>query len=178
MRAKWVAMLLAFLFASQATGQSLADLAKKESERRRALDEAGVESKKITNDSVPRGSNGNVSTGVRTSVSPSRQSAPRGRVSLTTFRSALKRLDNQIVQTEERLTAARRMLGLERDRLGRSGKLSRSRDVNTARERLALKVQELEGRLKRLREERMETYDSGRKAGFLPGELDGHGQLP
>jgi len=29
-----------------------------------------------------------------------------------------------------------------------------------------------------LRRERLETYDAGRKAGFLPGELDGKGLIP
>jgi len=34
---------------------------------------------------------------------------------------------------------------------------------------------ELEAKLKRLKQERLEAYETGRKAGYLPGELDGKG---
>jgi hypothetical protein len=43
---------------------------------------------------------------------------------------------------------------------------------------LQREIDELESKLKRIRRERQEIYEEGRKAGFLPGELDGRGLIP
>ena len=40
------------------------------------------------------------------------------------------------------------------------------------------RIKDWEVKLKRLRQDRFETYDAGLKAGFLPGELDGKGIWP
>jgi len=39
-------------------------------------------------------------------------------------------------------------------------------------------ILELQSKLKRLRQERLDIYEAGKKAGFLPGELDGKGIIP
>ncbi|PYV12309.1 MAG: hypothetical protein DMG07_17315, partial [Acidobacteria bacterium] len=46
------------------------------------------------------------------------------------------------------------------------------------RPRLDVQIKDWEVKLKRLRQDRFETYDAGLKAGFLPGELDGKGIWP
>jgi hypothetical protein len=66
----------------------------------------------------------------------------------------------------------------ERWQLPKVGKISRGSNNTSARERLRVQIQELEAKLKHWRRERFETYESGRKAGFLPGELDGKGIVP
>ena len=44
--------------------------------------------------------------------------------------------------------------------------------------KLQAEIEELQIKLKRLQEERFEVYESGKKAGFLPGELEGKGIIP
>jgi hypothetical protein len=169
------------VFGPAAGGQSLADAAKRESERRKALEAAGVESKSFVNGSMPRMSNGNVTTGAivqnpggRSQVQP----GSKGRVSAATFRAALRKIDNDIRKCEEQLAFSRRRYELERNVLRRPVRLTHTQSENLSRERLLLKVQELEAKLKRLLQEKRETYDSGRRAGFQPGELDGHSFVP
>ena len=44
--------------------------------------------------------------------------------------------------------------------------------------RLREQIEELEIKLKYMREERRENYEMGRKAGYLPGDLEGKGIVP
>jgi len=170
------AMLFAIMFSPAAVGQSLADAARKESERRKALEAAGVEAKSFVNSSMPS-SDGSVTTGtvVRSSVVGSPvQPKSKGRTA-TAFLAALVKIDSDIRKYEEQLAFTRRRYDLERNRPVR---LTHTQSADISRERSLLKVQELEAKLKRLRQERRETYDSGRRAGFQPGELNGHSLIP
>ena len=57
--------------------------------------------------------------------------------------------------------------------------MSTGRGLNEEdRSRLQAEIEELELKLKQLRRERAETFDDGRKAGYLPGELEGKGIIP
>jgi hypothetical protein len=66
----------------------------------------------------------------------------------------------------------------ERWQLPKVGRITRGSNGTSTRERLRFQILELEAKLKHWRRERYETYESGRKAGYLPGELDGKGLVP
>jgi len=161
--------------------QSLADAARKEAERRKALEQQGVKGKVIHRDS-----------GMGTSGGSSRVSAPAASVrensfgarsskseaSLQKIRTALRGLDREIQHGEERLALLRARMESERWQLPKVGRITRGSNGTSTRERLRFQILELEAKLKHWRRERYETYESGRKAGYLPGELDGKGLVP
>ncbi len=181
MRCIWQTVVLLLVSSASAGGQSLAEAARRESERRKALEEAGVEAKSLVNETLPRKSNGSLTTGTPGGASGDRRTVrtrPERRSSPAPYRAALKRLDGDILKCEEQLTFSRQKYELERNSFKLSTKVTRTQNADVARERLLLRIQELEARLKRLRQERRETYDSGRRAGFHPGELDGHARDP
>ena len=169
----WI--LLAAMTLPGAGPQSLSELAKKEAERRKLLDQQGIEAKKIEQrDTAKLAGKGNISISSLppdsrpTSTSPTK---PGKRPSLEKYRTELRNLDSEIRRDEERLASLRKRLELEKDapiRLGRGGRLNAA---STTQARLQNQVQDLEIRLKRLRDERLKTYDAARKAGFLPGDL-------
>jgi len=147
--------------------QSLSELAKKEAERRKLLDQQGIEAKKI--DQRDHAAKGNVTL---SSPPPKVSPAESGKKpSLERYRTLLRNLDSEIRRDEERLASLRKRLEIEKDaplRLGRHGKSS---TAETATRRLENQILDLEIKLKRLRDDRLKTYDAARKAGFLPGEL-------
>jgi hypothetical protein len=99
-------------------------------------------------------------------------SSPKGQASVRRYQTALKRLDREIQQNEERLTSRQARLRAEKSApviIGRGSGRSRNQDSQAE---LQAEIEALQLRLKRLHEERFEVYESGRKAGFLPGELD------
>jgi hypothetical protein len=167
--------------------QSLGDLGRREAERRRAVDEQGLPEKTILQRDVARlGAQGAVSTSSslpHDKPPPARASPKSGsRDSLARFRSALQKLDREIRTAEDRITLLKARAKTEADH-PTAQRSSRSRSRNggartTSDRRPDAQIKEWESKLKRLREDRFETYSAGRRAGFLPGELDGKGIWP
>lgn len=59
----------------------------------------------------------------------------------------------------------------------KTGKGSRGSAISSAAEQLRWQISELELKLADWRRERSDVFQAGRKAGYLPGELDGRGTL-
>jgi hypothetical protein len=161
--------------------QSLADVARREAERRRSLDQQGIEAKVL--DTVPPGSGGNlaVSSGVPSPPSKRTPKGPadaKGKSSVNGIRSALQKLDRSIQQTTERLESRRARLQSERWKNPQTVRASSVNDAEKNQTRLKQEIGELERKLELLQRERREVYDRGIKAGFLPGELTGKGIIP
>ena len=162
--------------------QSLVDIAREEAERRKQLEQQGIEAKVIIGNGVSLPPSGNVTTSTGPPTVPEKTSersdAPKGQASVGRYQTALKKLDREIRQTEERLASRRARFQDERwapVQLGRSS--GRSQPKNS-QGKLQAEIEELQIKLKRLQEERFEVYESGKKAGFLPGELEGKGIIP
>ncbi len=83
---------------------------------------------------------------------------------------AIRKEERQLALKREKLEAGRRTLPGPGPLDARSGGWKRE-----ARERLEAEIREIGERLVELRRARADCYDEGRKAGFLPGELDGRG---
>ena len=97
----------------------------------------------------------------------------KGRKSVVSYRTALQKLDQQIRQSEERIAALQTRLQAEKWSLHKIRRTSsRSRTKNPVSQ-LQAQIQDLQTKIKRLHEERFEVYEAGKKAGFLPGELEG-----
>ncbi len=169
-----VLLLLAF--------QSLADVARQESERRRRMDEQGVEAKIIEGEPELLAPNGNLTVFAPDRSMPKKstqETAPgKGQPSVRSYRTALQKLDRAIQRDEERLNARRARLQAEKWAPPKAGPISKSAGSADSLRRLQEEIEDLESRLKQQRKERLEVYDEGRKAGFLPGELDGKGLIP
>jgi DNA repair exonuclease SbcCD ATPase subunit len=161
--------------------QSLADVARQEAERRRSLDQQGIEAKVI--DNVPPNSGGTlaVSSDVPHPVSPRASkgaAASKGKSSVDGIRTALQKLDRGIQQTKERLESRRTRLQSERWKNPKTVRASSVSDPEKSQARLKQEIEELERKLEQLQQERREVYDRGKRAGFLPGELTGKGIIP
>lgn len=168
------------LLAPAAGAQSLAEAARREAERRRALEAGGVSGSVVSHENVEAaGRHGAVTTSSipnRSSRRGESRQSPGG-AGARGFRSTLQNLDRQIRDTADRLKIARARIDSERwaqPKPGRQG----AAGVSSSVERYRWQVQELEAKLSRLHQERRETWEAGRKAGFLPGELDGRGVTP
>jgi hypothetical protein len=176
----WVATLFACISITRAIqAQSLAEVARKETERRKLLELQGISGRVIENhDPATPASRGDLSVfgASRGAASSSQSGSARARDSPQRYRSTLQKLDGAIRETGERVESLRRQAvaawWAPRTRLSRRGRNGASE------ERLRSQIQDLESRLKRLKEDRFQVYDSGRRAGFLPGELDGKGIIP
>jgi predicted RNase H-like nuclease (RuvC/YqgF family) len=160
--------------------QSLAEVARREAERRRELDRQGVEAKVIDGDAARLAPNGNVITsspvpGLR---EPDDRRGPASRDRSRSYRSRIRRLDREIRSAEDRVEALRERLRKERWALPKVGRLSRSSGAANSQERLQGQISALDSKVKQLRRERREVWDEGRRAGFQPGELDGKGLTP
>ena len=161
--------------------QSLAEAARKETERRRQLAAQGITGKVIEGDGKGQGSTGNVTTftrGAGQTVSPARAGELKNRTSASTYRNLLQKLDRQIVECADRLDLLRRQMEADKWSLPKVGRPSLRQGSQDLKERRLKQLGELEAKLKRLRSQRLTTYDAGRKAGYLPGELDGKGLAP
>jgi hypothetical protein len=161
--------------------QSLSELARKEAERRKAMDQLGIQGKTVEQgDSARLAPGGNVSLSKLPPISKSLPKPPAQlgeKASANKYRTELQQFDREIRRNEERLTSLRGRLQTERAAPVRLGKGS-GRMVSAVQERLQAQINDLEAKIKRLRDDRLRVYDSGRKAGFLPGELDGKGIIP
>lgn len=162
--------------------QSLADAARREAARREKLERLGFEEKVIEGNgkcSIPAG---NVSVFEPTDIKPGNTArtpfSPKDRSSLRVYKSKLQKLDGNIRKREARLEKLQdRLESLRREnlRIGNFAGFSRN---EKSRNSLEDQIEELRVDLKLLRKERAEVYDSGRKDGFLPGELEGKGIIP
>jgi len=175
-------LLICFLpCATAASGEtrSLSEAAHKEAERRRHLDQNGIEGKVVLEQDLSEAVlQGNVSVS-----SPDfslkfelQEAVPKTKVQ--PYRNALQKYDREIRQNSEKLKSLRAKLQADKWALPKVGKISSSNDSSSSQEKLKAQIQDLELKLAQLRRERLETYDAGRKAGFLPGELDGKGLIP
>ena len=161
--------------------QSLADVSRREAERRKSLDQQGIEAKVI--DSVPKNSGGNlaVSSGLSSATPKSASTgstSSKGKTSVSGYRSALQKLDRSIQQTRDRLESRKAQLQAERWAIPKVGRVSAANDPDKNQNRLKQEIEELQRKLEELQRERAELYDRGKKAGFLPGELTGKGIVP
>ncbi len=164
-----------------AAPQSLAEAARKEAQRRKALEQQGVEGKVVSAGPAPAARTAEPAATERRATpraGADQAGLSRTRVSLRSLRTALQKLDRDIRQSEDRLSSLRARMEAEKWKLPKVGRSSRVSASSSAGERLRVQIQDLEAKLKRLRSERYDTYEAGRKAGYLPGELDGKGIVP
>lgn len=177
---------MAFLFWSLQSlwsTQSLADVARAEAERRRLLDEQGIEEKivedipseeamtgkRLRNDAPPAAARR------KTSVRDA-DSGVRSRDALRKYRTELQKLDKAIQKEEQSLASKRRRLATARRTPPapvRIGHLSARNAAAEAMRRLDAEIKDGEDKIKQLVEERANLYDEGKREGFLPGELEG-----
>jgi len=155
--------------------QSLAEAARKENERRRSLEERGISGRVIEqHDTKQLGLNGSLSVFAPVQATPrAEKPAAIERGAPNSFRKALQDLDREIRQAEDRLALLKEKITTERRAPPVLTRSSRSNSRALSTDRLQDDVREWELKLKRLRQDRFDTYNAGRKAGFLPGELDG-----
>ena len=178
-------ILSAFLICAVACGsiaaQSLAEAARKEAERRRLLAEQGIEARVIEGDARSRTAGGNVTTFKRepeTRELPAHTREPRSRAPASTYRRQLQKLARQIAECEERQTLLQRQANAEKWSVSKVGRTGLRAGSQTPLEKLLKQIEELKTKIKSLRIERAEIYEAGKKAGYLPGELDGKGISP
>jgi chromosome segregation ATPase len=98
--------------------------------------------------------------------------------SARSFRTRLQKLDRAIRENEDRLQSRRARLQAQRWEIPKTSRVSSRRRKTDSQNNLQAEIEELEVKLKQLRRERAEIYEDGKKAGYLPGELDGHGVMP
>jgi hypothetical protein len=157
--------------------QSLADVAREEAERRKLLEQQGIEEKIIDRNAIPSAPKEHPAKTTPPSQRQTKASiekaSPGSQVSVRRLRTALQKLDRAIRQDEERLALKRARSEESRWALPKTGRLSAKSRTTDTQERLQKEIDELQIKLKELRLERDETYEEGRKAGFLPGELEG-----
>jgi hypothetical protein len=158
--------------------QSLADVAREEAARRKALEQQGIEAKVL--DTIPQSNGGNLTVSdsppsLRNNKEPP---ASRGKFSVDKIRGELQRLDRNIRQAQERVEQLQHRLQAERWVIPRTGRVSGNRDTEKNQNKTRLEIESLQRRMEQWQGERHALYDRGRKAGFLPGELTGKGITP
>lgn len=162
--------------------QSLVDVAREEAERRKHLEEQGIEATVIDGYAIGAARSANVTTSTEPVTKPREAPADagsaKGQSSVQSYRSALKKLDRAIQQNQARLASLRTRLQAEKWGNSNSGKSSSPAGTRDRQLLLQSEIEELQLKLKQLRNERLEVYDAGKKAGFLPGELEGKGIVP
>ncbi|MBM3790979.1 MAG: hypothetical protein FJW35_11620 [Acidobacteria bacterium] len=161
--------------------QSLAEAARKEAERRKALQLQGITAKVITSQDLRLEESAGrltVSEGTPHRSAPDARPPAATPENLRRFQTELLRLDREIRESEEQLDLTRDRAERERWAPPAPGRVGRSRGSGPSYEQLRSKALELEKKLRRLRDERLEVYRRGRRAGFHPGELEGRGILP
>ena len=162
--------------------QSLVDVAREEGERRKRLEEQGIEARVLDENAVGLARQGNITTSTEPAASvhmPSaRSDSSKGQGSVRSYRSALQKLDRAIQQNEAQLAAKRARLQTEKRANFQIGKASKGAEEEKQKIRLQAEIEALQIKLKQLRDERFEAYEAGKRAGFLPGELEGKGIIP
>lgn len=157
----------------------MAEVARKEAERRQKIDEQGVRVKRIESADLPLHAPGGA---VSTSSLESRPVAAKTaaaraepRPTLRSFQARLQKLDRDIGQAEAKLKVLRARADSERWAGIRTSKGSRGSGSAGAQDTLRWQILDLETRLAGLRRERSDVFQAGRKAGYLPGELESRG---
>ena len=162
--------------------QSLADIARDEAERRNRLDEQGIVAKVIDGNASGSGRQANLTTSsepdIKAKEAPVPPRSEKGSSSARTYRSALQKLDRAIQKTELRLKSVRARMQAAKQADSKSLGVPGRGGKREQQSQLQIEIDELQIELKQLRQERLEIYDSGRKAGFMPGELEGKGIVP
>ena len=163
--------------------QSLADVAREEAERRKELEQQGIQAKVIQGNGIHLSSeHGNVttSTGPATApaTTPARADSAKMPQAVRRYQAAIKKLDKEIQQNETRLESLRARLQAEKWAVLKGGRSSSRGRTTSRKDKIDSDIEKTQMKLKQLRDERFEVYSSGRKAGFLPGELDGRGIVP
>jgi len=173
-----LALLPASIAVAAADLQSLAEVARKEAERRQRLDQQGIQEKRIEianpADLAPGGA---ISTsagfsGLARPSAPAQKAEPRA--TLRSFQTRLQKLDRDIRASEDRLKLLRTRAETERRSAIRTGKGSKG-SGSSSPDQLRWQILELEGKLAQERQERDDVFQAGKKAGYLPGELEGRG---
>jgi len=162
--------------------QSLVEAARREAERRNMLEELGIEETVIEGNGRCYAGEGNVSISAPSEVDPKPvpaiPSSSKNQSSLGRYRAELQKLDQNIRKEEARLRKLQdRLQSLKRENLKIGDSSRRSRNEESQK-RTQEQIEELQVDLKLLQKERAEAYDSGKKDGFLPGELVGKGIIP
>jgi uncharacterized protein (DUF3084 family) len=157
--------------------QSLMDFARQEAERRRQLQEQGIQAKVIVNNTAGTASSGEEAASeappAKANKRATRSDSPQSHRSVGSYRTALQKLDRQIQQIEERLSSLRAQLHAEKWSLSKTRRASGRSKPKKSASQLQTEIDGLQLKVKHLRDERFDIYESGRKAGFLPGELEG-----
>lgn len=161
--------------------QSLAEAARKEAERRRQVDQQGIPERRIDaadgSRLAPGGAISLSSPGPGTQREAAAPPKPAGGAGLRAFQTKLQKLDRDIQQSEAQLKKLKERQAAERwapvARLG----VAKGAGPANSEVQLGRQIQDLEGKLKLWRQERMDTFQAGRKAGFLPGELERRGVI-
>lgn len=179
MHAIWLLLFVASGLAAAGEVQSLAEAARKEAERRHKLDLQGVQAKRIeaTDPSqlAPNGTIGVSSPGAHAIPMSAAAKKSEPRPSLRSFQTNLQKLDRDIAQTEDRLKLLKARADAERWAPVKTTKGSKGSGSSTSQDQVRWQILDLEGKLTRLRQEHMDTFEAGRKAGYLPGELENRG---
>jgi chromosome segregation ATPase len=169
------AMLALLVPAPQSPSSSLADLARKETERRQELDRQGIEARKIEeSEAAARARDGTITTSSPVTNNAAPKTSPpkaEARESLRSFQSRIEKLDRDISQGELKLQMLRARADAERRKpvtLRGSGKSASTASADA----LQRQIQELETKLESTRRERGDVFQAGRRAGYLPGELE------
>jgi predicted RNase H-like nuclease (RuvC/YqgF family) len=157
--------------------QSLVDIANQEAERRRLIDQQGIETRVIEGNTVPSDSNVAEWTDPpeATPKTSKKSDSTQDKTSARSFRTALQKLDRAIRANKDLMEAKRARLQSERWASPKSGRSASKGQTSDAQSKLKAEIEELQAKMKELRRERSEIYEEGKKAGFLPGELNGHG---
>jgi len=188
MRVKWLRVCPVAFFAAlfvldgpAEEMQSLMDAARMEAQRREKVEQLGIVETVIEGNGACYTGEGNVTLFDSPQIDrekPKVAASSKDRSSLRRFRSQLKKLDRNIQQEEGRIDKLQdRLLELKRKNL-RIQDISKIADNEELQERTRLQIEELKNKLKLLKKEKSEVYDSGRREGFLPGELQGRGIVP
>lgn len=180
---KWILLCsyLAIIPLAAAKTQSLAELSRLELERRQKIEQQGVPAKRIEYvGRSDRVTGGTVSTsspvaGKTSRAEPAAKADPRP--ALRTFQARLQKLDRDIAQAEDRVKVLRKKIEAERWAPIKTAKGSLGLGSSAAVDQLRWQVTELEGKIAALRRERGDVFQAGRKAGYLPGELENRGIL-
>jgi hypothetical protein len=165
--------------AGQPVPQSLSELARKEAERRQKVDQQGIPVKRIESANI-----GLPDPGGRVSVSspepPSTRPAGAAtkaetRPTLRSFQLRLQKLDTEITLAEEKLKLLRKRADAARWTVVKTPKGSKVPGLFSGQDQYRWQILEAETKLASLRRERSDVFQAGRKAGYLPGELEGRG---
>lgn len=167
-------LIMVLLCSGAIRSQSLEEAARREAERRRQLDEKGIAGKVISElPASTAAANVTTSAPVYSRASPPAAASKAGASALKSCRATIERLDRQIREGQDNLDLLRRRLDAARREDAEMWRPSRSAASRGRTQQVREQVAAAEARMRRLREERLAAWDRCRRAGFLPGEIEG-----